>query len=378
MVVRYTAELSGVHELALMLLDVLTGLDELKICTGYTIGGVEQEHLDPALLGKVECVYETMPGWSEDISGVTEFADLPEAARNYVRRIGELVGRTRRHRLRRPGPTTNPRPRNETGRRGLRHPMDPSERIRNACAELGIPEQRFPRSVAIIMDGNGRWARQRGMPRSYGHQQGRSKAVRRIIIEAARLGLDALMLYSFSQQNWSRPPDEIDVLMHLYAEYLIQEREVMMEHNMRLRHLGRRDGLPEMVLKEIDESVRVSAGNTGMWLCLALNYGSREEMLDGVRHLASRARDGEIDPADITEEALSAALDTHDIPDPDLLIRTSGEMRISNFLLWQLSYAEFCVTDTHWPDFDEACLHDAIRAYANRNRRFGAVDDSNT
>jgi undecaprenyl diphosphate synthase len=255
-------------------------------------------------------------------------------------------------------------------------PHPTAEEIAAARASLDIPDENFPRSIAIIMDGNGRWARKRNMPRFLGHHQG-AQTVRRIITEAVRLGMENLTLYSFSQQNWSRPKEEIDALMHLYAEYLISERPVIIDNNIRLKHLGQREDLPEMVLKELDESVRVSQNNTGMILCLALNYGSREEILQAVRKLAGRVRQGEIKPEEITEEAFANTLDTAGVPDPDLLIRTAGEMRISNYLLWQLSYSEFYVTDTYWPDFDENEFHKAVIAYANRHRRFGGVDESN-
>ncbi len=241
-----------------------------------------------------------------------------------------------------------------------------------ARRSLGVPDDRIPRSIAIIMDGNGRWARQRGLPRVAGHQQG-AKNVRTIVTEAARLGLDALTLYSFSIENWSRPPEEVSALMHLYAEYLVRERETVMDHNVRLRHLGRRDGLPDIVLRELDESVRVSSANTGMFLCLALNYGSRAEVTDAVRRIARRAADGELDPDDVSPELISESLDTTGVPDPDLLIRTSGELRVSNFLLWQISYAEFYITDVYWPDFTPEELHRAIRDYAGRERRFGGL-----
>lgn len=242
---------------------------------------------------------------------------------------------------------------------------------------LGISNERFPRSVAIIMDGNGRWARERGLPRPFGHQAG-AKAVRRTVTEAARLGLDVLTLYSFSIENWSRPDEEVNALMHLYAEYLVQERPTLMENNVRLRHLGRREGLPENVLRELDETLRISQTNTGMTLCLAINYGSRAEITDAVQKLAQRVAAGELKPEEIDEPCLSDALDTAHLRDPDLLIRTAGEMRISNYLLWQISYAEFYVTDAHWPDFDANALHEAITSYAGRHRRFGGVDASNT
>ncbi len=242
---------------------------------------------------------------------------------------------------------------------------------------LGIPDELIPRCVAIIMDGNGRWARQRNLPRHAGHEEG-AKVVRTTVTEAARLGLEALTLYSFSIENWRRPRDEVNALMHLYAEYFIRERPTIMEHNIRLRHLGRRDGLPAIVLRELDETLRVSAGNTGMYLCLALNYGSRAEMTDAIRRIAARVAGGELSPADIDESVISGSLDTAGVSDPDLLIRTAGELRISNFLLWQISYAEFHVTDVFWPDFSVEELHKAIRAYASRHRRFGGLDTTNT
>ena len=250
------------------------------------------------------------------------------------------------------------------------------EAVSAARAELDVPDDHIPRSVAIIMDGNGRWARSRDLPRSAGHEEG-ARNVCRIVTEAARLGLDALSLYSFSIENWNRPPDEVNMLMHLYAEYLVRERETVMANNIRLKHLGRRDGLPEAVLRELDESVRVSADNTGMFLCLALNYGSRAEMTDAVRSIARRVARGVLKPDDIDDAVISNSLNSAGVPDPDLLIRTSGELRVSNFLLWQISYAELYVTDVYWPDFDEAEFHKALKAYAARHRRFGGVDESN-
>ncbi|KKK86253.1 hypothetical protein LCGC14_2765090 [marine sediment metagenome] len=245
-----------------------------------------------------------------------------------------------------------------------------------ARAELGVQADRLPRHVAIIMDGNGRWAGRRSLPRPAGHAEG-ATVVRRIVTEAARLGLDALTLYSFSAENWSRPAEEVNALMALYAEYLIRERPTVAAHNVRLRHLGRRDGLPQRVLAELDASVAASRENTGMWLNLALNYGGRVELMDAVRAIAARAAAGDIAPDDITEATISGALDTSGIVDPDLLIRTAGEMRISNFLLWQISYAEFFVTDVLWPEFDEAEFRKALKAYVARHRRYGGLDESN-
>ena len=252
----------------------------------------------------------------------------------------------------------------------------PSE-IADARKSLGVPDERIPRAVAIIMDGNGRWAVQRNLPRTAGHEQG-AKMVRKIVTEAARMGLDALTLYSFSIENWSRPPDEINVLMHLYADYLVRERPTIMDHNIRLRHLGRRDGLPEPVLRELDESIRVSADNTGMFLCLALNYGSRAEIIDAIRAIARRVAECELAPEQIDDAAIASALYAPDVPDPDLVIRTAGEMRLSNFLLWQVSYAEYYSCEKFWPDFDEAEFRQALCAYATRHRRFGGLNESNT
>lgn len=251
-------------------------------------------------------------------------------------------------------------------------PLRPPNAIEQTAEMLGCDPDHVPRSVAIIMDGNGRWAKQRGMPRTAGHQEG-AKRVRPIVTEATRLGLEALTLYSFSIENWNRPKEEIAVLMNLYAEYLRQERHTVVENDLRFRHLGRREGLPQDVLDELDETSRAAENGQGMTLCLALNYGSRVEMTDAVRAIGRDVAGGNLSPDDIDEQTFSGALDTAGLPDPDLLIRTSGEMRLSNFLLWQLSYAEFYVTDVHWPDFHVDQLHEALRAYVRRDRRFGGL-----
>jgi len=250
------------------------------------------------------------------------------------------------------------------------------ESMAAARERLGLPAECIPRSVAIIMDGNGRWARQRGLPRSAGHAAG-AETVRKIVTEAAHLDLGALILYSFSTENWQRPREEVNALMELYARYLVSERETMPAHNVRFRHIGRREGLPETVLKQLDAAAQATAHCTGMYLCLALNYGSRYEMLDVIRRIAGRAAAGRLRPDDVDEALISDMLDTAGVPDPDLLIRTSGELRLSNFLLWQLSYAEFHVSDAYWPDFTEEDFRKALRAYASRCRRFGGVDESN-
>jgi undecaprenyl diphosphate synthase len=239
-------------------------------------------------------------------------------------------------------------------------------------SELGIPREKLPRHVAIIMDGNGRWAQRQGLPRVKGHEAGAAN-VREIVTHAARLGIECLTLYSFSTENWNRPLEEITQLMRLYVEYLIKERTEIMDNDIRLVQIGRREGLPAEVLKELDETAAISQNNRGMTLCLALNYSSRAEIVDAVRDLARRAAQGQLEPSQIDEETISRSLYTRGVPDPDLLIRTAGEMRVSNFLLWQISYAEIYVTDTLWPEFGSGDLNAAIQEYARRDRRFGGL-----
>ena len=223
------------------------------------------------------------------------------------------------------------------------------------------------------MDGNGRWAQKRNQPRIAGHRAG-AKAVRDIIIECARLELDALTLYSFSMENWKRPADEVGALMDLYLQYLVKERRELVEHNIRFVQLGRRQGLPQSVLDEVDQTAAATSHCNGLTLCVALNYSSRTEITDALRAIVHEVMAGRIDPADIDEDMISQNLYTAGLPDPDLLIRTAGELRISNYLLWQISYAEMYVTDVYWPDFSVQSLHDAIREYARRKRRFGGLD----
>jgi undecaprenyl diphosphate synthase len=239
---------------------------------------------------------------------------------------------------------------------------------------LEIPAERRPRHIAIIMDGNGRWARRQHLPRIAGHERG-VESVRRTTEECARLKIEQLTLYCLSSENWKRPQTEINFLMHLLEQYMIEERSTIMDNNVRVRMLGRRDEIPEQVLVELDKTVAMSRENSGMWLNLAINYGSRAELVDAMRNIARVVQDGQLSPKDISEATVAANLYTAGAPDPDLLIRTAGEMRISNFLLWQISYAEIWVTDKCWPEFDEATLHEAIRAFAARERRFGGLGD---
>jgi undecaprenyl diphosphate synthase len=236
----------------------------------------------------------------------------------------------------------------------------------------GLDPEQLPRHVAVIMDGNGRWAQQRGLPRIEGHRRG-VQSVRYTIEECCRLGVGQLTLYCLSIENWKRPQAEIDFLMALLQEYLLAERAEIMEQNIRFTTIGRRAALPAQVVAEIDENIRLSQANTGMTLCLAINYGGRGEIVDAVQSLGRRIQSGQLDPGKIDEETLARALYTAGMPDPDLLIRTAGEMRVSNFLLWQISYAELWVTEKCWPEFDAATLQEALRDYAKRHRRFGGL-----
>ena len=242
------------------------------------------------------------------------------------------------------------------------------ERIRAAR----LDPDRLPAHIAVIMDGNGRWAQERGLPRQEGHRRGVT-SVRATIEECCRLGIGQLTLYCLSSENWKRPQAELDFLMALLHQYLIDERAEIMEQNIRFTIIGRRSGLPDVVQQEMDETIRLSRDNTGLVLCLAINYGSRQEIVDAARILAEAVQIGQLLPAAIDEETFASALYTAGMPDPDLLIRTAGEMRLSNYLLWQISYAELWVTPFCWPDFNETALHEALRDYASRTRRFGGL-----
>ncbi len=238
------------------------------------------------------------------------------------------------------------------------------------------PEAR-PQHIAIIMDGNGRWAQKQGLDRIEGHLRG-VESVRNVMEACRDFGVQCLTLYCFSSENWKRPANELDFLMTLLKKYLIAERQSLVEHNLRVRVIGRRDGLPEEVRQEIQATIDACQGNDGMMLCLAINYGARGELVDAMRGIAQRICDGEISVDEIDESVIGQSLYTAGIPDPDLLIRTSGEMRISNFLLWQISYAEIWVTETLWPDFGQQQLLEAIRDYSRRSRRFGGLDTAET
>ena len=229
-----------------------------------------------------------------------------------------------------------------------------------------------PEHVAIILDGNGRWAKKRLMPRNYGHAQG-SKNVEKMCEVAWNLGIKYLTVYAFSTENWKRPKSEVDTLMKLLRDYLKDCIKRTTKNNMCVRVLGDISALSQDIQDAIVELEKVSAKNTGLNFSIALNYGSRDEMVRAMRHMAQDVADGKLAVADIDEARFTTYLDTADIPDPDLLIRTSGEERLSNFLLWQLAYSEFYFTDVLWPDFDRDELIKAIKAYNGRERRFGGV-----
>ncbi|MEO6053569.1 MAG: isoprenyl transferase [Chthoniobacterales bacterium] len=229
-----------------------------------------------------------------------------------------------------------------------------------------------PRHIAVIMDGNGRWAKQRGLPRLEGHRRG-AQSVRQCLEGCINAGVEYLTLYAFSTENWKRPADEVGGLMILLQEFLKQETKEMVKEGIRLQTIGRRSELPAACQKQIESAIEQTAGGKRITLILALSYSGRAEIVDAVRKIVGEAREGKLTEDQVTEEFLSSRLDTRGFPDPDLLIRTSGEMRLSNFLLWQLSYTELHVTPKLWPDFEKEDLLEAIKDYQNRHRRFGGV-----
>ena len=230
----------------------------------------------------------------------------------------------------------------------------------------------LPRHVAVIMDGNGRWAKQRGLPRVEGHRVG-AESVRAIIRTAGELGIKYLTLYAFSVENWNRPKDEVDALMKYLAHYMKTEFAELNRSNVRLEVIGQIHRLPEFVQKQLHKTQEGLAKNNGLTLIMALSYGGRTELVEAMRSIAAKVKRGELEPADITEKVVADNLYTRNWPDPDVLIRTSGEMRVSNFLLWQISYAELVVTPTLWPDFRKPQFYEAMEEYHRRHRRFGGV-----
>jgi undecaprenyl diphosphate synthase len=235
-----------------------------------------------------------------------------------------------------------------------------------------LPADR-PRHVAIIMDGNGRWAQARGLPRIEGHRRG-VQSVRMISETATELGIDAITLYCLSSENWKRPQAELDFLMHLLEQYLVEERRTIMDQQLRLKVIGRRDRLPESVIEQMDRTLEMSANNLGTQLVLAIDYGGRDEIARAARQLAREALQGTMTLDQINEETVADRLYTTGLPEVDLMIRTGGDMRISNFLLWQLSYAELWMTEKCWPEFSQDDFLGAIREFTSRQRRFGGLN----
>ena len=236
----------------------------------------------------------------------------------------------------------------------------------------GVPADKLPRHIAVIMDGNGRWARERGLPRIEGHRRG-SESVRACTAACIEAGVPYLTLYAFSKENWQRPADEVGALMVLLDRFLAERTAEIMERNIRLRAIGHVQDLPDKARKRLEDTIAKSADNTALTLTLALSYGARTEIADAARQIAREAKAGTLDPESVNEDTISSHLYTADVPDPDLLVRTSGEMRISNFLLWQISYAEIVVTPKLWPDFAKEDLFAAMQEYARRSRRYGGI-----
>lgn len=237
---------------------------------------------------------------------------------------------------------------------------------------MPMSDNNLPKHIAIIMDGNGRWAQRRGFSRIRGHVKG-VDSVREITTECAKKHLEQLTLYAFSKENWSRPRYEVEILMRLLKRYLIRERPTILDNNIRFTVIGQIEGLPKDIQKEIAINIEESKSNKGMILCLALNYGGRTEIVDAARGIAADTLEGKVSLEDIDEDVFKRHMYTSDMSDPDLLIRTGGDMRVSNFLLWEISYAELWVTPVCWPDFRKENLEEAIRDYSKRERRYGGL-----
>lgn len=277
--------------------------------------------------------------------------------------------------------TLTPSPRHS--RHPPRHTSEPFQLSKDVpytdaqLASFDLDRTRLPRHVAIIMDGNGRWAKKKGLPRIEGHRRGVG-SVRAIVEEASRLGLQQLTLYCFSSENWKRPPRELSLLMQLLRQYLVEERREIHRQGLRFRVIGVISGLDPVIQQEIAATEQLTADNTGMTLCLAINYGARQEITLAVQTLAQAVKDGQLDPLRINEHTIASALMTAGMPDPDLVIRTASEFRISNFLLWQISYSELWVSDRHWPEFKAEDFRTALKDFKHRDRRFGGLSTDQT
>lgn len=249
--------------------------------------------------------------------------------------------------------------------------------FKKETVEAGITREKLlqgkiPRHVAVIMDGNGRWAKQRGLPRTAGHRSG-MKAVKQATMAADSLGVEVLTVYAFSTENWTRPRDEVDLLMRLPQEYLAIELDELVQKNVRVRMTGIQEGLPSYTLNALEEAVEKTRNNTGLILNFALNYGGRSEIVLAMRRMAGDVQSGSLSPESIDEESITHYLQTAGLPDPDLLIRTSGELRLSNFMLWQLAYTEMFFSPLYWPDFSEKHFFEAVQEYQRRSRRYGGL-----
>ncbi|PDW04695.1 isoprenyl transferase [Candidatus Viridilinea mediisalina] len=231
--------------------------------------------------------------------------------------------------------------------------------------------ERIPQHIAVIMDGNGRWANQRGLPRLAGHRAG-TENIRAIVSEASKIGVRYLTLYAFSTENWNRPSLEVQGLMQILSDFIDRETQSLHEQNVRLRHLGRLEGLNKLLARKVERAINLTYANSGLTLAIAFNYGGRADIIDAVRRIVASG----IDPAMIDESMIEAHLTTAGMPDPDMVIRTSGERRLSNFLIWQAAYSEYWFTPVFWPDFRPEHLHQAIREYGRRERRFGGINEA--
>lgn len=253
-------------------------------------------------------------------------------------------------------------------------PSDQSTADQQVLEEWSAPQAvnaALPRHVAIIMDGNGRWAAKRHLPRKLGHRQG-VETVRRMVRAVGERGIPYLTLFGFSTENWRRPPDEVEDLMGLLRLYIRRDLAELHKNNVRIRIIGSREGLADDIVRMIAEAEELTAGNTGLRLTIAFNYGGQSEITRATLRIAEAVARGDLKPCDITPDTVADHLDTHDLPDPDLIIRTSGDKRLSNFLIWQAAYAELVFVDTLWPDFNDDVLGEALADYASRERRFGA------
>ena len=361
---RFTTMVNGLTQLAITNLDGLDGLDTVKICTAYEFNGerLELPPIDAEDWEQCEPVYEELPGWSEDITESQSLDDLPANARAYLDRIAELTA-TRIGIV-----SVGPRPTSDHRLRGLMSPRSSDADDRSAPPEIA----NVPQHVAIIMDGNGRWAKEQGKPRTEGHRAG-AETVRACAAACGDLGIRYLTLYAFSSENWKRPPSEIKALMALLERFLKTQTKEMEKRNIRLQAIGRLTDLPPHCQDALHDSIQRTASNDGLNLILALNYGGREEIIDGVRSVLRHVKEGLLDEAMLDPEIFSKHLYTRYYPDPDLLIRTSGELRISNFLLWQISYAEIVISKKFWPEFKREDFFAAVEEYSKRQRRFGGL-----